>query len=114
MMLYSAGTKGFYSEDINDIIPDDAVEITSEKWMELLQGQRNGKIISSDASGYPVLTDPLPLTEQQLKDIASGKKIALLAEASSVIAPLRDALDGGYIDDADKPKLIAWQKYRYE
>ncbi|MDU1700615.1 MAG: tail fiber assembly protein, partial [Citrobacter freundii] len=27
---------------------------------------------------------------------------------------LKDASDGGYIDDADRPILIAWQKYRYD
>lgn len=41
------------------------------------------------------------------------KKAALILEASSYIAPLVDARDGGYIDDADVPVLAAWQKYRY-
>lgn len=27
---------------------------------------------------------------------------------------MKDALDGGYIDDADKRRLVAWQKYRYD
>ncbi|WP_302421739.1 tail fiber assembly protein [uncultured Citrobacter sp.] len=44
----------------------------------------------------------------------TAKKSALIFDASQVIAPLKDADDGGYIDDADKPKLVAWQKYRYE
>ncbi|CNI78844.1 tail assembly chaperone gp38 [Yersinia pekkanenii] len=26
---------------------------------------------------------------------------------------MRDAKDGGYIDDEDIPRLTAWQKYRY-
>ena len=41
------------------------------------------------------------------------KKAALILEASSYIAPLVDARDGGYIDDADVPVLAAWQKCRY-
>lgn len=113
-MFYSADTKGFYSPEINRNIPEDAVEITVEKWTELLQGQMNGKIISSDVAGHPVLIDPPPLTEQQQKDIAAARKATLLAEASAIIAPLRDALDGGYIDDADKIKLVEWQRYRYQ
>ena len=53
---------------------------------------------------------------KHIADVAANveKKSALLTEASQVIAPLKDALDGGYIDDADKPVLTAWQKYRYE
>lgn len=41
------------------------------------------------------------------------QKAALILEASSYIAPLVDARDGGYIDDADIPLLSSWQKYRY-
>ncbi|MCX9458487.1 tail fiber assembly protein, partial [Vibrio cholerae] len=44
---------------------------------------------------------------------AETKKISLLAEASTIIAPLSDALAGGYITDEDSKKLLAWQKYRY-
>ncbi|WP_354689328.1 tail fiber assembly protein [Citrobacter portucalensis] len=42
-----------------------------------------------------------------------AKKSALIYEAAQFIAPLADAKDGGYIDDADLPVLTAWQKYRY-
>lgn len=41
------------------------------------------------------------------------QKAALIFEATNFIAPLIDARDGGYIDDADIPVLSAWQKYRY-
>ncbi|MDX7147602.1 tail fiber assembly protein [Citrobacter portucalensis] len=53
---------------------------------------------------------------KHIADVAANaeKKSALLTEASQVIAPLKDALDGDYIDDSDKPVLTAWQKYRYE
>lgn len=48
-------------------------------------------------------------------DTASNeaKKTALINEATQFIAPLADAKEGGYIDDADIPVLTAWQKYRY-
>lgn len=41
------------------------------------------------------------------------QKAVLIFEASNYIAPLVDARDGGYIDDADIPVLAVWQKYRY-
>lgn len=57
-MLYSKSTCGFYSREIHGHnIPSDAVEITSEEHAALLQGQSEGKIISSDKDGFPVLTD---------------------------------------------------------
>lgn len=53
---------------------------------------------------------------QHAADVAAAakQKTTLLAEASAFIAPLADAAAGGYIDDADKPTLAAWQRYRYE
>ncbi|MDE1509459.1 tail fiber assembly protein [Serratia nevei] len=44
---------------------------------------------------------------------AERKKTALLDEATTIIAPLVDAQAGGYIDDADVPRLAEWQRYRY-
>ena len=44
---------------------------------------------------------------------ATAKKKSLLAAATATIEPLKDALNGGYIDEVDKPVLIEWQKYRY-
>ena len=54
-----------------------------------------------------------PPTAEEIIAVAAAKKQALISEANMVIAPLKDALDGDYIDDADKPRLSAWQKYRY-
>jgi hypothetical protein len=45
---------------------------------------------------------------------AEKTKTALLAEATAIIAPLADAQAGGYIDDADIPRLTEWQRYRYK
>ena len=58
------------------------------------------------------IANPAPTTEQLVK-IAEEKKVALIAEATQIIDPLKYALDGDYIDEADKPRLVAWQKYRY-
>lgn len=58
-MLYSKSTSGFYSRDIHgDNIPADAVEITAEEHAALLEGQSQGKVISADEEGNPILIDP--------------------------------------------------------
>lgn len=44
--------QGFYDEPI-----DGAVEITEERWQELLDGQATGKMITEDEQGRPVLTE---------------------------------------------------------
>lgn len=45
---------------------------------------------------------------------ADVRKTALITSASAIIAPLADAAAGGYIDEANKSQLAAWQKYRYQ
>lgn len=58
-MLYSKTTGGFYSREIHgDNIPADAIEITSEEHAALMQGQSQGKRITHDADGFPILIDP--------------------------------------------------------
>lgn len=60
---FSASTGGFYATEIHgNNIPADAVDITDEQHAALLAGQASGKIISADANGHPVLTDPAPPT----------------------------------------------------
>lgn len=72
MFLYSATTGGFYDREIHgDNIPADAVEITAEEHVTLLNGQSSGKRIVADENGFPVLAappaipfDPVPLLEK--------------------------------------------------
>lgn len=60
-MFYSAQTGGFYDRAIHgDKIPADAVEITTEEWQALLDGQNQGKVIVAGKGGKPELRDPEP------------------------------------------------------
>lgn len=61
MIYFHALTCGFYTQEIHgENIPADAVEITAEQHAALLQGQSEGKVITADENGYPVLVDPPP------------------------------------------------------
>lgn len=112
--------KIYYSPSLNGFLPertaeqyagDDLVEISQATYDEFIAG-RTDKLMDAGPSG-PVWKDIPAPTGAELAAQAAAKKTALLAEADRVIAPMKDALDGGYIDDADKPRLTAWQKYRY-
>jgi len=66
-LFFSKSTTGFYDSEISGAnIPEDAVEITQEKHAELLQGQSEGKIISADKKGNPVLKNPPPPSAEQV------------------------------------------------
>ncbi|MCG9032691.1 hypothetical protein [Laribacter hongkongensis] len=51
-------------------IPADAVEITAEQHAELLAAQSAGKIITADADGNPIATDPPPPSLDDLRAAA--------------------------------------------
>lgn len=67
MRYFSSKNKAFYDSEIHSIIPDDAVSITDELYTSILDGQSQGKIISSDGEGKPTLTDRLPISLEDSK-----------------------------------------------
>jgi hypothetical protein len=105
-MHYASSTGGFYTPDINPIIPDDAVEITDEYYQELLAGQSDGKCITADAKGYPVLTDPVisPPTAEENKATASA---LLSATDWTTIADVADPINSPYL--ANQAEFISYR-----
>lgn len=80
MKFYSAFANGFFDDEINTTIPDDAVEVSEEYYNELFAGQAKGQIIVADAKGFPRLEDrPAPTPEEQIK-INSQKSRKYLAD----------------------------------
>lgn len=79
-MFYSKTTGGFYSRDIHgEAIPADAVEITSEEHVALMDAQSQGKIIQPDIDGNPVAVDPPKQTAAQVWDRIKAKRDAIKA-----------------------------------
>lgn len=110
---YSPSVNAFYSLDINGTsIPEDAVEITDEAWLNLLKEQSEGKVIAAGENGMPFANDAPPLTSAQLIEIAESQKASLMAQATVAIAPLQDAVDLDEATDSEKTQLTSWKKYR--
>ena len=74
-MLYSKSTNGFYDKDIHgDNVPADVVEISHEFYQSLFEGQSEGKLISSNEDGYPILVErPGPTLEEKAIAIRSDR-----------------------------------------
>lgn len=53
-MFYSPSTKGFYSIEIHNVMPEDVVEISQEHYEELLASQQTGKEIVPSEDGSPI------------------------------------------------------------
>lgn len=61
MIYFSKETNGFYDSEIHTVMPNDAVEITVDEHLALLEEQSKGKKITSDDNGNPILVDPTPM-----------------------------------------------------
>jgi hypothetical protein len=70
-MFYSKSTNGFYDISIHgNQMPVDVVEITEEVYVDLLNGQGNGKNIAANESGHPILVDSPSASYQILREMA--------------------------------------------
>lgn len=97
----SAGTWPEHAADVSD----DAMAIYS-------QYPPKGKTLGADDNGYPVWVDIPHPSYEGLVAIAESKKQSLLAEASTAIAPLQDAVDLDMATDEESASLKEWKKYR--
>ncbi|RZN54919.1 tail fiber assembly protein [Escherichia sp. E10V10] len=115
---YDAITNAFYPYELQNeyeqagMWPESGHDVNEDIFQQFINPPA-GKVRVAGNDGMPAWGDIPPPAHDELVAVADVKKAALLAEASVVIAPLADALAGGYIDDADVPRLAAWQKYRY-
>ena len=80
---------GFFDDSYGGFVPESAVKISQDKYIELLNGQAQGKQIIADKTGYPVLIDPQPSAAHELNndtlqwEISAEKQTALLAETQT-------------------------------
>lgn len=109
---FSKSELGFYCDEVNEAIPTDAVEISEDVYLSLLEGQSKGKFISADSAGTPVLTDPPEPTQVELVAQAEDKRSVLMEEANASITPLQDAADLDIATDEEMESLRAWKRYR--
>ncbi len=83
--FYSKTTGGFYIPGIHETMPDDAVEISEARRVELMDGQAKGKRIEPSSDGLPVLVDRVA-TDEQLMAAQKRKARAYLADTDWYIA----------------------------
>ena len=99
---YAKSTNGFYHDDIHEVIPEDAVEITPEHHQSLMDAQATGKVIKSDENGHPVAVER-EIGEAEGRLMLAGEARAALA--ASDVTVIRRMEEG-------KPLPAEWAAYR--
>ncbi|BCB16428.1 hypothetical protein JPHIA_13280 [Haemophilus influenzae] len=113
---------GFFDDTDGGFVPESAVEISQETYLELLNGQSRGKQIIADKTGYPVLIDPQPSAAHVLNldtltwEISAEKQTALFAQQKegllNKLANKADQLKNGLL--AGYPQTEIESFYRQE
>lgn len=107
-LYFSKSTSGFYNSDINgDNVPDDAVIISAALYSKVLNGQAEGKIITADENGAPMLKAPVVDDVQAAKN----KKAQLLAHVATTTQFWQTQLQLGMITEADRASLTRWMAF---
>ncbi|PRL99005.1 hypothetical protein BV011_01655 [Haemophilus influenzae] len=80
---------GFFDDTDGGFVPESAVEISQETYLELLNGQAQGKQIIANKTGHPALIEPQPSAAHELNldtltwEISTEKQTALLADTQT-------------------------------
>lgn len=120
---------GFFDDTDGSFVPEGAVEISQDKYIELLNGQAQGKQIIADKTGNPALIDPQPSTAHELNldtltwEISPEKQTALFAQQKESLLnklagkadQLKNSLLAGYPQTEiesfyrQEKEALAWQ-----
>jgi hypothetical protein len=106
-IYYSKSERGFYHTDTfeEDQMPSDKVEITQERFDELMEQQASGLEIDGDDDGNPIAREhvPPPATED---DVRYLRDHLLVREVDPIVTnPLRWA-------ELSPDKQAEWTQYR--
>jgi len=116
--FYSAKDNIFYLASLKEQYddagtwPEVCVEVLAEDFKRLMEGQSENKVITTDESGRPILSDRIMESQKDLRKWAESKKLELMNCANAAIAPLQDAIDLGIATEEEATTLAAWKRYR--
>lgn len=111
---FSAELDAFFQSDWFAEQPGGTIEISMDRFEELMQLQSSGLMISHDKNGYPVAIEPpiSELTYDEQLALAENHRQELLAQADTITADWRVELMLGDINDEDKAMLQKWMQYK--
>lgn len=92
---------GFYTDDNPQAVPNGAILLSQDYYVELIAGQSEGKIIVADESGNPILIDPQPTPFHQL---VAGKWVISDENQTALLTQNKDKLIKKLADKTDSFK----------
>lgn len=95
MRLYSQTTGCCYLPEIHKVIPEDAKEISEERYQAVIANPQRGKARSHDAEGLPILIDmaDVVFSPEELASRERAWRDAEVSDTEWLVARHRDELD---------------------
>lgn len=121
--FFSPANPGFYFEqDFGENMPRDAIEITWERYQELLADLNKGRLLMAGPDGQPITAAPTPPTAQAVADYLArsidiaadnARRVVIgdplrAVEYDRVAAEAQAFKDAGYPADAVPRSVAAW------
>ncbi|AKD38162.1 hypothetical protein I926_04180 [Pasteurella multocida subsp. multocida OH4807] len=108
MYFFNKKDNGFYVDGIHEIT-NDMIEITEERYRELVNGQTNGKIITSDENG-PILVEPAP---SKFHELVNGEWVITQEKQTQLKRELiKNLVDS--VDDTAASISAKWTRFAEE
>lgn len=106
-IYFNPAEMAFYSDELYSDIPSQAVQLSDNQYIALLNGQSKGKQIATDKTGFPVLVEPQPSSAHVLNhdslqwEISAEKQVELFIDKKNrlltTLANKADALKSGLL-----------------
>ncbi|WP_448177357.1 phage tail protein [Pseudomonas putida] len=115
MAIFSSkSARAFYDDEINAVIPEDAVRISKELHAKIISGPENGKSIEWRADGVPFLVDrPAPTIAELAASERLWRDEQLLA-TDGIVTRHRDERDIGAHTTLNSEQFSELLEYRQD
>lgn len=111
-MFYSKRNNGFYDTAIHgDAIPSDAVEISIDSYLGLMESQTKGKVIVGDDKGFPTAVTPNVSSAAKAVGLRMQRDDALAA-TDWIVTRHRDEMEASDVPTLQPEQYAALQTYR--
>lgn len=95
MRFYSRETNCTYLAGFHDVMPDDVVPISEQRYQEVIANPVPGKVRGIDADGLPILINPPGKTLDEIEQEERAWRDGQLAATDGVVSRHRDELEEG-------------------
>jgi hypothetical protein len=114
MFFYQASTCSFFPVEVHgENIPDDAIEITRELYVHLIDNQAGKRIVMGD-DGLPMIAERLPPSPEVLATNERAWRGHALAATDGAVARHRDEIEAGASPTLSAKEYAALQAYRLD